>query len=71
MCPVVTNEQIQEGGRKTRFEQFPVVFVVLTELFTTLRHVWINNNKQQEYLLFIYFSQSYTYIVEIWMRYKY
>lgn len=61
MCPVVTNEQIQEGDRKTWFAQFPVVFVVLTELFTTLRPVWINNGKQQEYFLFIYFSQSYTY----------
>lgn len=60
MCPVVTNEQIQEGDRKTRFAQFPVVFVVLTELFKILRHVWVNNNKQQEYFLFIYFSQSYT-----------
>lgn len=55
MCPVVTNEQIQEGDRKTRFAQFPVVFVVLTELFTTLRHVWINKtaNSKSNFYLFI------------------
>lgn len=65
MCPVVTNEQIQEGDRKTWFAPFPVVFVVLTELFTTLWHFWFNNSKQQEFVLFIYFSQSYTFLVEI------
>lgn len=65
MCPILTNEQIQGFDRKTQLAQFAVAFIVLTEIFTILRRVYINNCNTRKVwhlkqnVFIVYFSQSY------------